>query len=127
MAARQSGPDGQKPKDRWAYGLIAVGLGLLAIVLAFFIVASRFNAAADVGSVLGIVVSPIATIVAAYFGVQAGSAGKETAEQNAKEANDKAIALASVDDSGAAQEALRSLRWANWICTLDRQELRLFP
>lgn len=108
--ATNGGGNGTESPNRWVYGLVAVGLGLVAIVVALLIVAGQFEDAAEVGSVLGIVVSPIATIVAAYFGVQAGAAGKEASDQNAQAANDKAIALASVADSQAAQEALRSLR-----------------
>ena len=94
---------------KWTYGLIAVGLGLAAIVISLLIVLSKFKTAADVGSVLGIVIAPIGTIVAAYFGVQAGAAGKEAADKSAQAANDKAIAIAATAESGAAGEALRSL------------------
>lgn len=107
-------PDGDEKKaegaGRWVYGLVAVGFGVAGILLALLIVVSQFETAADVGAVLGVVVAPLATIVAAYFGVQAGAAGKEASDKNAKSANDKAIALASVADRGAAEEALRSLR-----------------
>ena len=98
-----------KDANRWFYGLVAVGLGLITILIALGIVVKQFKDPADVGAVLGLIVSPVATIVAAYFGVQAGSAGKEAADKNAKEANDKAIALASVADPGAAQAALQAL------------------
>jgi Na+-transporting methylmalonyl-CoA/oxaloacetate decarboxylase gamma subunit len=104
-----NGTTDDKTSARWIYGLVAVGLGLVAIVASLLIVAIQFDKAADVGAVLGVVVAPIGTIVGAYFGVQAGSAGKETADKNAKEANDKAVALAAAAEPGAAQEALRAL------------------
>ncbi len=110
MRADDGGDKAAQSGSRWLFGLVAVGLGLGAILLALLIIVGEFETAADVGAVLGIVVAPVATIVAAYFGVQAGSAGKEASDKNAKAANDKAIALASVADPAAAQEALRSLR-----------------
>ncbi|HVL06869.1 MAG TPA: hypothetical protein VM388_12850 [Acidimicrobiales bacterium] len=99
----------ESPK-RWLYGLVAIGLGLAAILIALLIVTREFDTASDVGAILGVVVAPVATIVAAYFGVQAGSAGKEAADKNANAANEKAIALASAAEPAAAQEALRTLR-----------------
>jgi hypothetical protein len=110
MTEPKPGDVDETPSDRWLFGLIAIGLGLGAIVLALLIVVWQFETAADVGSVLGVVVAPVATIVAAYFGVQAGSAGKEAADKNAKDANEKAIALASAADPTIAQEVLRTLR-----------------
>lgn len=95
---------------RYTLGLVAVGIGVLAILVALLIVITQFETAADVAAVLGAVVSPIAAIVAAYFGVQAGSAGKAAADQNAKDANDKAIALAANTDPATAAEVLRTFR-----------------
>lgn len=105
-----NGSPDNKTSARWIYGLVAVGLGLVAIVASLLIVAIQFDKAADVGAVLGVVVAPIGTIVGAYFGVQAGSAGKEAADQNAKDANDKAVALAAAAEPTAAQDVLRALR-----------------
>ncbi len=113
MADPAPGDDGDQPPEpakRWLYGLVAVGLGLGAILIALLIVASQFDTASDVGAVLGVIVAPIATIVAAYFGVQAGSAGKEASDKNARAANDKAIAFAAAADPVMAQQMLRTLR-----------------
>jgi hypothetical protein len=94
-------------------GLWAVGLGIAAIVGSLFMVMQNFQSAADVGAVLGLVTAPIGTMVAAYFGVQAGSAGKEKADENAKNANEAALRaqrelteLAAVMDPAAARTAL---------------------
>src|SRR5258706_5586879 len=95
MAAADGASTNDNSSARWSYGIVAVALGIIAIVASLWIVVDNFTKAADVGSVLGIVVAPIGTIVGAYFGVQAGAAGKDKADANAKDANNKAIALAA--------------------------------
>jgi hypothetical protein len=102
--------DDEKNAARWMYGLIAVGIGVLGIVGSLLIVIDQYETAADAASLLGIVVSPIAAITAAYFGVQAGSAGKEAADKRADKATDAAIGLAAESDPAGAREVLRRLR-----------------
>ncbi|MDQ3641868.1 MAG: hypothetical protein M3450_10535 [Actinomycetota bacterium] len=100
--------------DRWKYGLIAVGMGLAVICLCFGVAVWKYEAASDAGAVLAAVTGTVGTIVGAYFGVQAGSAGKEKAEDNALDAQkalgkekDKAQALAGALPEGAAQTVLQ--------------------
>jgi len=97
-------------KDRWIYGLIAVSIGIAAILAALGIVLTKFSTATDVGAVLGIVTGPIGAIVGAYFGVQVGSAGKEKADENAQNANHLAIQLAATPEGDERNELIRSLR-----------------
>jgi hypothetical protein len=109
IAAQESKAATDSDNKRWTYGLIAVGIGLVVILIALGIVTNRFTAAADVGTVLGVVVTPIATIVAAYFGVAAGSSGKAKAEDNAKKATKAAIRMAAVTDPQEAEEIVKNL------------------
>ncbi|MEV5000996.1 hypothetical protein [Nocardioides sp. LML1-1-1.1] len=95
--------------DRWKYGITAVIAGVLAIVVVFGIALWKFEKASDIGLVLGAVVSPIATIVAAYFGVQAGSAGKEAAEENARKNVAVGAGLATATTSDEVGAALRNI------------------
>lgn len=102
--------NGVQGRDRWFYGLIAVGLGIVAILIALLIVVSAFDTAADVGAVLGAVAAPIGTLVAAYFGVQVGSAGKEESDEAARRANEETLALALTSDPQLSQRFLEELR-----------------
>lgn len=111
MADTQLKAPAKQDTARWAYGLWAVLAGLVGIILAFLIAVRKFETAADMGAVLGVVISPMATIVAAYFGVQAGSAGKAAADENAKRANDLAVNMAAlVQDPEQAMGVIRDLR-----------------
>ncbi len=78
-------------EDHWTLGLLAVVIGVTAILVSLFFVMQNFESAADVGAVLGVVTSSVGTIVAAYFGMQVGSAGKEKADENAANANAAAL------------------------------------
>jgi hypothetical protein len=94
---------------RWSFGLYAVLAGLAAIVFALWLTMREFDEAADVGAVLGVVISPIAAMVAAYFGVQAGSAGKAASDESARQANQFAVRLAESspqEDVAAALDRL---------------------
>lgn len=100
--------------DRWKYGLVAIGMGLLVLLLCFGIAVWKYKTAADAGAVLAAVTGTVGAIVGAYFGVQAGSAGKEQAEDNALSAQkalgkekDKAQALAGALPEGKADTVLQ--------------------
>ena len=78
---------------RLKYGIIAVALGLGAILAAVLIVLWRDPTGA--ASILGIVISPIAAVIGAYLGVQiSSSAAKDAQDRAATAENDKANALA---------------------------------
>jgi uncharacterized protein YacL len=87
---------------RWRYGLIAVLGGLVAIVVVLLVAVWRFNQAGDVNSVLGSVITAISTLVAAYFGVQIGSAGKEEADRARNTAHEQALSLAAAAEPATA-------------------------
>lgn len=72
--------------DRWKYGLIAIGMGFIVLGLCFAVAVWKFKTAADVAAAIGAVTGTIGAIVGAYFGVQAGGAGKEKADANALDA-----------------------------------------
>jgi len=99
---------GEADAKRWIYGLVAVAIGLVVILLALLIVTQTFKAAADVGTIMGVVVSPVATIVAAYFGIAAGSSGKAQADDNARKANKAALTLAANSDPTMARDVMRN-------------------
>ena len=76
--------------ERWKYGLWVVFAGLAVILAAFGAALVAFSEAADVSTALAPVTGVVGTIVGAYFGVQAGAAGKEKAEEQRAQATDLA-------------------------------------
>jgi hypothetical protein len=88
-----SSPLGDSDNLRWRYGIVVVALGLGTILVAVLIVLWLDPSGA--GSVLGIVISPIAAIIGAYFGIQVSSSAAKDAQDRADMAeNDKANAMA---------------------------------
>ena len=75
---------------RWTYGLLAVLGGLVVILVAAFVAIGHFHSSSDVVAVISAVAAPVGTIVAAYFGVAAGSDGKARADANAAAARSEA-------------------------------------
>jgi hypothetical protein len=85
----------------WEMVGVIAGAGPMAV--------TRFTGAADVTAVVGSVAAVIGTIVGAFFGVQAGSSGKETAEAGRAQAENAArTALAMLEPEQAAK-VLRAL------------------
>src|SRR4051812_23656426 len=80
--AGPKGEEGQPAAPRWAYGaLVGVG-GLAAVAFCFPAALSVFrnvapapDSATAVATVLAPVTGVVGTVVGAYFGIQAGSAG----------------------------------------------------
>ena len=97
----------------WRYGVIVVALGMGAILAAVLIVLWRDPAGA--GSVLGVVISPIAAIIGAYFGIQASHSAAKDAQNRATTAEadktmafeDRATALAAMDPQAVQELAPR--------------------
>jgi hypothetical protein len=86
-------PADDSDNSRWRYGLVAValGVGALSIVAPIIVWLNPTGAA----SVVGVVASPIAAIIGAYFGVQvSGSAAKDAQDRAATAERDRANALA---------------------------------
>ena len=108
-ATDESGAAAEADAKRWTYGLIAVAIGLGVILIALLIVTQKFSTAPDVGTIMGVVVSPVATIVAAYFGIAAGSSGKAMADDKAHKAQVAAIKMAAASDPATATEVVKDL------------------
>jgi hypothetical protein len=109
-------PQDKADDSRWRYGLIAVAVGVAALVLAALIIVwvNPSNAA----SVLGVIASPVAAIIGAYFGVQvSGSAAKDAQVRAAAAEEDKTKAMAdrasimSALDPQKAQELMRHIHF----------------
>jgi hypothetical protein len=99
-------PPGSTPPDadaRYRWGIVVIGIGVGALVLAFLIVA-LFWQGPDGASALGIVASPIAAMVGAYFGIQASASSARSAQDEAKSARDQA-AHATAAKSDAVADA----------------------
>lgn len=94
MSTSPTAPSGSdSDRVRLKYGVLAVALGLGAILAAVVIVLWRDPTGA--ASILGIVISPIAAVIGAYFGVQvSGSAAKDAQARAATAQNNQAMALA---------------------------------
>jgi hypothetical protein len=89
---------------RWELGLWAVLMGLAALVIAFSVVALRWRDQTGLAA-LGVVCSPIAAIVSAYFGIQYG---QKAAEQAAEVKKDAEIRATRAEESKInAMETLR--------------------
>jgi hypothetical protein len=103
---------------RWAYGVLVVGGGLVAIAFCFAAalyvyrnVASATDSATAVATVLAPITGVVGTLVGAYFGIQAGSAGTAAAQAAANEAQATALeamrnlaAITAVTPAAAADQ-----------------------
>src|SRR5262245_20534069 len=65
---------GKRRLARWRYGLIAVGLGVGGLVVAFALAVAfvRSDTTTEV-ALIGAVAAPIVSLVTAYFGIQASA------------------------------------------------------
>jgi hypothetical protein len=79
---------------------------LVALILIVAIGAARWSAAKDVGAVISPVAGVVGTIVGAYLGHQAGSAGRERAAADNREQTRIACELAAVADREDAARIL---------------------
>lgn len=80
---------------RIKYGFWTVLIGLGIVLIVYVMAALTWHSAGEVATVVGSITGVVGTIVGAFFGVHVGSAGKERAEQDRKDAEDKALRLAS--------------------------------
>ncbi|HYC11217.1 MAG TPA: hypothetical protein VEC02_00955 [Nitrososphaerales archaeon] len=76
----------QTDQMRIKYGYYIVIAGFLLVGLAFAASLLKFTMAADVSSVFGLITGVVGTLVGAFFGVQVGSQGKESAANAQKKA-----------------------------------------
>jgi hypothetical protein len=91
---------------RWKYGLWAVLGGAAAIVLISAVAMLRYENAADVGSAVGPAIAALGTLAGAYFGVQAGAAGKQASDASRDAAHAQALRFAAIADPRLALEVL---------------------
>lgn len=85
------------------YGLITVTFLAAGLVIATFF---GFSEAGEVSQVVSPFLVVLGTLVGTFFGVQVGSAGREEAEQNARDANSQATAFAAASDPTKLTQAL---------------------
>jgi hypothetical protein len=78
---------------KYGFWTVLVGLGVVLVVCVM--AALTWHSAGEVATVVGSITGVVGTIVGAFFGVHVGSVGKEKAEQDRKDAEDKALRLAS--------------------------------
>lgn len=88
---------------RWRYGFFIVLVGLLVVLLGFTV--SVLNSG-EVATLFAGVCGVVGTIIGAYFGVQAGQAGKDRAEAELRRVNDLAIRMAAYVDPAYIDQVL---------------------
>jgi protein-S-isoprenylcysteine O-methyltransferase Ste14 len=89
-----SGTGNQIDQLRIKYRFLVEALGLVLVAAVFFGAIFHWTAAADVATAVGSVTGVIGTIVGAFFGIQAGSEGKEQAETARVKAETNAFQIA---------------------------------
>jgi len=104
--ARDDDRSTQAVSDHWKYGLWAVLSGLAALVIVYVAALVRYSSPADVAPLLGPALATIGTLTAAYFGIQAGSAGKEQADAAKDAAHIEAMKFAAIADPDRAAQLL---------------------
>lgn len=102
---------------RWRYGLIAVVIAVIAVVGAFLWASYRYDTASDVSTALAAITGTVGTILGAYLGFQAGSAGRDDAEQARRDAEQRAndaqlqaTGFAAIADPLRGAQLLENLR-----------------
>jgi hypothetical protein len=94
---------------RIKYGAWLIGVAFVLLGVVFGVAVSQFTSAADVTAAVGSVATVVGTIIGAFFGVQAGSSGKEAAEAGRAHAERVSrLALAKLDPQDAA-DVIREL------------------
>ena len=90
--------------------------GLFVVLASFIAAALIYSDAADVSTALAPVTGVVGTIVGAYFGVQVGSQGKDTADQRAdqrvRSAEQRADARVQDVEDARQQAELNAMRLA---------------
>jgi hypothetical protein len=99
--------DLEKVRIRKAFWLSIYGLGLAAALVVFLVLAG-WKTAAEVTSIVGLFTSILGPLVGVFFGLQAGSAGKEKAEERADYAQRKAEAVLLVAAELGLMDKVRS-------------------
>ncbi len=86
----------QTDQMRIKYGFWVIIIGFVLVAVVFIAAVFKWPKAADVVAVVGSFTGLVGTVVGVFFGAQIGSAGKEKAEKERKEAEEKALRMASL-------------------------------
>ena len=100
---------GSADMARIKYGACLIVAAFLLLGIVFGIAVWRYPTASDVAAVIGTLATVTGTILGAFFGAQAGSAGKEAAEAGRRRAERTAQMALSRLHPNAAEELVRHL------------------
>jgi hypothetical protein len=92
--------------NRWKYGLWALLGGIGALSLTYILTIYRFPVAADVATAIAPISTTIGSLAGAYFGIQAGSAGKQQSDDAKDAAHRDALRFAAIAEPTAAANLL---------------------
>jgi hypothetical protein len=81
--------DGTSPA-RWKYGIFALAVGAITVLLAVWIVDQAWSDAPSRAGVLAAVVGAISGLVGAYFGIQVGGAEADATRRQAASEKERA-------------------------------------
>ena len=73
----------------YAFWLAVLGLAIAAVLVVFLVFQGKYESK-DVLAVVGLFTSVLGTLVGAFFGLQVGSSGRESAQEAARDANNVA-------------------------------------
>jgi hypothetical protein len=99
-------------KAKYGYHIILAGLALVTVLYISTIIIFAFltpdNLANNVVASMGAITGVIGSLVAAYFGLQAGAAGKEASDAKAEKQSALASAAMGQLDSNKSQTAIQN-------------------
>lgn len=98
----------QIDKLRLTYGFWIIVIGFFLVAMLFMIAVSHWTKADDVVTVIAVITTFVGTIVGAFFGVQVGSAGKERAENERKQAENLVLEMAKMLSSKQVDNARKA-------------------
>jgi hypothetical protein len=105
-----AGTEGVKAK--YGYHIIIAGLALVSVLyivtILIFAILTPENLANNVVASMGAITGVIGSLVAAYFGLQAGAAGKEASDAKAEQQSALASAAMGQLDSDKSQTAIKN-------------------
>jgi hypothetical protein len=103
----------EDPKAKYRFWIIIAGLGSVVIlyigtIITFAILTSSDTLANNVVAAMGAITGVIGSLVGAYFGLQAGAAGKEASDAKAQQQSALASAAMGQLDSDKSQTAIQN-------------------
>ena len=101
-------------KAKYGYHIILAGLALVTVLyivtIIIFAILTPDNLANNVVASMGAITGVIGSLVAAYFGLQAGAAGKEASDAKAEQQSALASAAMGQLDSNKSQTAIQNAK-----------------